>query len=515
MRQTDDPTPAAESPGAGAVLLLMAAVFLLWSAMPALVQTVPHADNVEQLGWSHFLEWGYLKHPPLSTWLTHAALTVLPPTDLTTYALAMACVAATLWITWRAARLVLDAEGAWIAVLLTSADYYLMGRGSFLNHNTVMLPFVAASAWAVLSIVRGAGWSAWLVLGLAQAAGMLTKYQMAVVILANGLALLAAGCYRRPDFLRDASLACAATLLPLFPHALWLPQNGFSSFEYAGHSLLADLGVLERVREALVFLVQQVGRLAPALVVGAVVVGISWRAPSPPAPLPDGEGGKTDRPSPPGRGEGVRVSRALLLLTWIPVTCVLVLTLFLGVSPQNHWGATTTILVPLFAVTRLRTRLRARPVLLGVACVHAVAAIFLLVYASLIKPEFHNRFPAAGLAEEALLAWKARVAGPLRVVIGPDWEAGALAMHLPGFPYALSSGKRAQAPWVTDPLLERCGALLVWRPAQDEAAQVGEIFAARARDAGEIHAVGPRGEQSSLRIAVIAPVQAGVCVEGQ
>ena len=53
--------------------IFVAVVVLAWSVLPALLQTVPHADNIEQLNWAHRLQWGYLKHPPLPTALLWAA----------------------------------------------------------------------------------------------------------------------------------------------------------------------------------------------------------------------------------------------------------------------------------------------------------------------------------------------------------------------------------------------------------------------------------------------------------
>ncbi len=190
--------PARSEAGTGTALAVVAACALIWAALPALLLSAPHGDNVEQLNWSHALQWGYFKHPPLPTWLLRAAIELFGPSATLTYALAMACVALALLLLWRCARLVLEPELALIALLVSSADYYLMGRGSFLNHNTVMLPFVAASAWAVLQIVQAGSWSLWLVLGLAQGLGLLTKYQMALIV-SNTRAIACWPRLRRPS----------------------------------------------------------------------------------------------------------------------------------------------------------------------------------------------------------------------------------------------------------------------------------------------------------------------------
>ena len=57
----------AEFRGATAALAVVLACALIWSLVPAVLLSAPHGDNVEQLNWSHGLQWGYLKHPPLPT----------------------------------------------------------------------------------------------------------------------------------------------------------------------------------------------------------------------------------------------------------------------------------------------------------------------------------------------------------------------------------------------------------------------------------------------------------------
>ena len=480
-----------------------------WSMLPELLQTVPHADNVEQLNWAHALQWGYLKHPPLPTALLWTASAAFGPSAFLTYFLAMACVGASLLIIWRCA-LVLGGPGAGnvalTALLLTSADYYLMGRGSFLNHNTVMLPFVAASAWAVLQIVRDAPgqstWRPWLLLGLVQALGLLTKYQMAIIIAANAAALLACGPWRQPGragaFAGHVLLCAVATALPLLPHYLWLQQHAFSSFTYAEHNLLADLPLLQRIGHTLGFLVQQVGRLAPAAVALGLALLLQRRQMKDTASAPGGPAGVAAKAA-----VDPKLALALLYLAVVPLGIVVGLALVGGVAPQNHWGASATLLLPLLLATRLPAARALRPVaaLAGVLAVQAMAVIWNIVVA-FQSPGFHHRFPAQPLAAMAQAYWQQHEPGPLRVVVGPDWDAGAIALFLPGHPAVLASGNRGQAPWVTDDELARCGALVFWRPEQAAQDQVGAAISDRIEY--------PVTLQSPARYAGVATIAAGI-----
>jgi hypothetical protein len=509
-------------------LAVVLACALTWSVLPAILLSAPHGDNVEQLNWSQAFQWGYFKHPPLPTWLLRAAIGVFGASAALTYALAMACVAVALMLLWLCARQVMPAREALVALLVSSANYYLMGRGSFLNHNTVMLPFVALSAWSVLRIVRGAGWPMWLLLGLAQALGLLTKYQMGLIILANAAALLAAGVHRQPRFGAHLILASVATLVPLIPHALWLADHHFTTFEYAGHSLLAGLDALHRLSACASFLAQQVARLAPALVALLLLIIFS-RQRSPPVPLPHPPAPRSrlrqasaaeattcttaERLTAQGdAANALAAMRALSVLALLPLAGIVVLVLIAGVAPQNHWGSSATLLIPLLWVSRLRSTARQSIVVacMATALCHAVAIVWNLAVWK-FDPGPHHRFAARPLAALAQQHWSSRESGPIRLVIGPDWEAGSIALYLPGHPAVLPDADWRQAPWIDRDLLSRCGALLIARTNAPLQQQLSLPEVAKASELTILKATDSRGRESTVQAALITPSLANAC----
>ncbi len=503
-----------QTDGIASALSVALACAVVWSVLPCLLLSAPHGDNVEQLNWAHALQWGYFKHPPLPTWLLRGGIELFGPSAALTYALAMACVAIALLLLWLCARELMAPNHALIALLLSTANYYLMGRGSFLNHNTVMLPFIALSAWAVLRIVRGADWRAWLVLGLAQALGLLTKYQMGLIVLANAAALLSAGVYRQPRFAAHLALASAATLLPLIPHGIWLVHHQFSTFAYAGHSLLADLSPARRLAACASFLGQQLARLSPALLALALM---RWFA-STHRPSFDRramEGKPVAAPSNsarlPAEARGAEAV-ALAILALVPIAGIVLLVLMAGVAPQNHWGASATLLIPLLWVSRLRPN--ALPsigaAVAATALCHA-GAIAWNVAAWKVDPGPHHRFAARALATLAHRHWAAHLGGPLRLVVGPDWEAGSIALYLPGYPAVLPNADLRQAPWIDPDLLARCGALVIGRTEVSLEEQLPVSLAPRAGDRTVLHASDRLGRESAVQAALIAPSLSSGC----
>ena len=509
-------TRANSAPLGGTAIALSAvlASALIWSALPSFLLSAPHGDNVEQLNWSHALQWGYFKHPPFPTWLLWAAIQIFGPSAALTYSVAMACVAVALLLVWRCAYQLLEPRQALIALLVSTANYYLMGRGSFLNHNTVMLPFVALSAWAVLRIVRGGGWPMWLVLGLAQALGLLTKYQMGLIVFANAAALLSAGVHRRPGFGAHATLASAATVLPLIPHAIWLADHQFSTFEYAGHSLLADLDAARRLTACASFLGQQLARLAPALLALAIVVSTAW-ARRPSFALRATEG----KPSPPAlrATEGstnapAQAMRALTVLAVVPICCIVLLVLIAGVAPQNHWGASSTLLIPLLLVSRLRAYPRQSIVaaVAATALCHA-GAIAWNVTVWRVNPGPHHVFASRTLAALAQRHWSLHESGPVRLVLGPDWEAGSIALYLDGYPAVVPNADWREAPWIDPDLMSRCGALVIARTGQPLERQLPDSLALSATDSTVLKAADMLGRESAVQAALIPPAPGRNC----
>jgi len=192
------------------------------------------------------------------------------------------------------------------------------------------------------------------------------------------------------------------------------------------------------------------------------------------------------------------------------VGIVLALALLAGVAPQNHWGASSTLLLPLLAVVLLAGP--GRPALLpALAATLAVqaAAIGWNIVAARTAPGFHHQFAARPLAAMSLAHWQQHTNGPLAIIAGPDWDAGALSLELPSHPDVLASGDRRQAPWISDARIAACGVLVVWRTGQDPAAQVGPELARQILFPVVLETRSARGLSSSIAAGIVPPTEPG------
>ena len=77
-----------------------------------------HMDVAEAFAWGQKFQFGYGKHPPLSGWVAGLWFKLFPVRDWSTYALAMAVLAAGLVISWFTALRVVDRRRAFFVVAM-------------------------------------------------------------------------------------------------------------------------------------------------------------------------------------------------------------------------------------------------------------------------------------------------------------------------------------------------------------------------------------------------------------
>ncbi len=205
-------------------------------------------------------------------------------------------------------------------------------------------------------------------------------------------------------------------------------------------------------------------------------------------------------------------ARALVTLALLPFAGIVALTLAFGVSPQNHWGATSTLLIPLLLVFALRAKpwLSIAPVAWATVLAH-LGAVAWNVVAWQVHPAPHHIFAARALAALAQNHWSQHQKGAIRLVLGPDWEAGSIALYLSGWPAVTPSADARQAPWVEPDLMARCGALVIGRPGEPLADWLPAGLAADAADWTVLAARDWRGHESSIQVAVLGPAPGFSC----
>ncbi|MDB5730331.1 MAG: glycosyl transferase [Variovorax sp.] len=454
------PPRARDAPWVAVALALWAAVWLLMLASTSLS---PPVDNVEQLTWVRTLAWGYYKHPPLPTFLLWPLVQVFGLHEWVASLAGALTIVTALFVCWRLTSELRGAKMAGLATLGTLCITYYSGRTYYYNHNMVLLPLVAGAAWCCWRAFRDRSLPAWLGVGTMLGLGALAKYQVGLAVASLLFFWWSQRGWRDPLHRRGLAGAALVAGLIFVPHGLWLVTHDFAPLHYAMRTSLGTaLSAGHRLLHSLNWLGDQIGRMAPALLLGTgLLAWTRWRPnpappPAPPAPSPD--------------------VVSVFLFSWglLPLVLIALLGVLIGAELQLQWG---TAFVPLTCAWLMEQaprgrwrQLRWRDALLGFAAVQIMLATFSWA-TSPMGPQalviHHNRnFPSQALADQLGPAARAALGGPIEVIAGPAQLAEALALRLPERPLVLIDGRIDFSPWIAPDRLARQRVLWVGGPGE-------------------------------------------------
>jgi 4-amino-4-deoxy-L-arabinose transferase-like glycosyltransferase len=462
------------------MLLVGLALFTcVWLTLLAYTSMAPPVDNIEQLTWVRSLEWGYYKHPPLTTWLFWVPARLLGLNAWTTYLTGAAFTLGAILLQWRLLKELRGVRYATLAIAAVLCITYYNDRLYYYNHNVVLMFFATAAlylSWRALSTGKLAWWAA---LGVAVGLGSLAKYQMAVALACVMVHWIHIRGWRDQAHRTGFLLAGLIALVIFVPHVQWLRTHDFGPVEYAMQSSLgAQLPRNARWLQASKWVLDQLlNRAMPAWLLLALPVFCSRRL-----RLDDrlARPGELDRPRPERAGYALLVIWGLVPLVFIPA-----LGIVFGADLQLQWG--TSFL--LFAVPAAMEMLgspqwwlhwRLRPVMHTFLVLQVVMlAVNFTTSArgpALAQDTHWRAFPAQALAQALQGPARAALGGlPICVVSGPPALAGALALELPERPLVLIDGRYDRSPWVQQHRARPCGVLEVSEGAR-YAQQVGAQF---------------------------------------
>ena len=439
------------------VLVLCLGQVILWGTACWLTYSAPEMDSAEQFVWAFSLESGYWKHPPLPTWIMHALMGVFGTSVALPFIATQACVVTALAITWRLGCEFMSPRRSLIAMTLASlVTYHNIGGDSF-NHNTVLLPFQAATLLWFHRATQRRQWHQWALAGLF--AGLSTMVKYVAVMPLTGL-LLYFVLDRRLHTRRGLAgllLSCAVCALVVVPNVLWLRDTNFLPFRYAREVTRELPGLAATLQGLADFGFTQLLRVLPLL------LGMAWmlwpnKATSVPA-------GIDEAPAP-------DVERADQAFIWINALAPLVMTvgvgLFSQVALQGRWGANAFLLaglLPMLVMRRPDSPTLLRRCLQAAIVIQIVLCLGQTLGKTVLADRFERRtranFPGAVLAHEAHRTWADHTDVPLRLVVSDIWLGGNVIAHTPQRLAVLIDGRHFKSPWVPLEAVERCGALIL------------------------------------------------------
>lgn len=439
------------------VLAYLFGMVCLWTILCAISHKAPDLDGMEQLVWAASLELGYTKHPPLPSWFMYFATQLIGRPVWLPFLMGQLFSGLGLWFVWKLGCELATRRQALIATLLVSTTAYFSLRGTIYNHNTTQLWSIACAIWLFYCALRDQRPLVWIGLGLVSALAMMTKYSALIQFAAFFLYMLRAGNLRDPRTWRGLALALAAFLIGISPHLYWLAEHHFEPLLYADSSLGAST-YLEAMRNMLDFTLDQIGRLAPMLIV--LLAWTLWQRRAP---------GR--QPAAARNLHGVAPHDRTFLL-WVgltPFISTLLISAILGTRLEASWASTFFILFGFYGLWWLRgpEPTQVRRIALLVIVIHILMATGYALARGPLAWETgrasRSTFPGPEIAALMQEKWSQYQPGRALYVIASDtWMGGNIAVNLNRHVQVYIDANDEKSPWFGRGTALHCGAVVAY-----------------------------------------------------
>ena len=432
--------------------------FWLWVSMRTVVWTCavtwtqPNAplDLLEWTAWGRCMTWGYPKHPPLAAWIAGAFAHLSPGDIWGVYIAGFLLAAVCLWAAWQMAREFLPPAPALAAAICLDGLLYLTGDAAEFNNMVVLDAAWALTALFFVRAIKTAELRWWLATGIATGLGLLSKYSMGMLLIPMMLFMFRDRNARHQLARPGPWLAVLVSLVLFAPHAMWLVQHHFITFQYAV-SRSADSRWFGHVTNPTLFLGAQLLKLLPVV---AVIVPMMGR----------------NRSSLPAQ------NRMLLdCVAWWPMVFILAISALTGCQLRDIWGSPflTFTGVWLLAYCGSFSPDALRKSRIAWACV-AVTMLVICTGKGLAVPYLFHRptrviYPGRQLAAEVTRRWHLYSTNPLPVVGGEAWRTDNVCCYSVDQPLGYTSGEMGDfvfepehSPWTSDADMKARGGVLLW-----------------------------------------------------
>ena len=407
-------------------------IILIWAAAGAVFNPSQLNDGWEQIVWAQHVEWGYWKHPPLTTWLMALPQHLFGASALWPYVLGGLCGVMTLLFTGLLASRVMPPPAVmWVALLFTLNNGFTR-RAQVFNHNSVLVMLCAALAWRVVVAMQSKRLIDWVWVGVCAGLALLTKYQALLPILCLGgvvvLSLVVPRWFKAQSGTSSLTptrprtgwvgllLALLVAALVFAPHVHWLWQHDGQTLKYADRSVEASTGSVWR--DALSLWVLQVRNWVPALAVVLLLAVIQ----------------KKSTESPP-RGELSPGHPLTWGLVWWPALALWMMAAA-GIPLQSHWGMQTLQFLVLLLALGCARRWGAPSLkawwLWGLLQGVGLVMLVLQMTGRMDRNQADVRkIPAKDIAAQVVRHWQTHCNQPTLSFEAPNHLVGMLLAHAP------------------------------------------------------------------------------------
>lgn len=417
--------------------------FLLWVFLPPLLAASYPLDVTEGIYWGHEWQWGYYKHPPLSSWVLysfHRLFGMVGP-----FLLSQIAVAVTLYLIYALGKKLLGRQKALLACAFQMGVFYFTWPTLEFNHNVAQLPVWAGLVYFLYRALETRQLRWWVGFGLLAGLGMLVKYSVALLLIVAVLYSL------HPDLRRSWKspgpwLALALAVLCFLPNVLWLIRHDWLPFVYT-QSRAAEAEQHSGGRwGALGFMFTQLFCHLP-LVLILLAGRVRFQLPI-----------------------WNRQLRFAAVMGLGPAVLLALLGLVFGIGLKDMWGMPMWNLSGVLIAACIPDKIANecclkcyRGVAVWLVMATALMAVYLQWGAQLRHKPARTDWPQTELAQAAQDTWDRLSSCPLDNVSGDRWIAGLIATHSVPQPSVVIGSDSRFSPWINPQRLMERGSLMVWQ----------------------------------------------------
>lgn len=454
--------------------LFLLIYFTIWSIAPAFLASSVPLDVSEGINWGSEWQWGYYKHPPLSSWILYSFYNLFG--HIGPYLLSQLFVLATIALVYLLARKVMTHQRALLASVLTLGVVYYNYPSLEFNHNVAQFPIWAGLSLLFYQCITDNRYRDWILLGIVGGLGMLTKYSVVFLLLPMALYLLLPTQWR---LLKTSKPWISAfIMLAVFsPHLYWLIQHDWLPLSYAsGRSHDSnEVSAVTAHFSWLGFSLTQIIAHLPLLVM-TILIRKQLSAPSIPfkalfksSPSITNLQSATANTS----DDHPHHNLALIYYLWLaPLALLIALSLLLGLGLRDMWGMpiwslSAIVLVSIIKSDAIDTVVPklSRYLMIWLGVVTLLMLTYLGFGHQLRDKPSRMDWPEQALTAQAEQTWQSISNCPLDSVSGDRWLGALVAMNMTdNWPSQMISGPASHSPWMSAARLQQQGTLVMQEP---------------------------------------------------
>ena len=384
---------------------------LIWTLVPSLSNKNLPLDTIEALAWGSNLDWGFIKHPPVSAFAVEIFFRIFSNNDWAYYLLSQIFVLTSFFFVWKLSNEILeDKTYSLLSVLLLEGIYFYNFTTPEFNVNVSQLPFWSLSVyffWKSLNYNKNIYW---ILFGIFSALGFLSKYLFIYILIALFIFFIL-NFKKYQKSLKGYILSILTSLILLTPHFIWLFENNFVTIFYGlNRSGLSEFSMINHFKHPVELLIKQIIILIPFFfMVFTTLKKLKFKI-------------NTNK----------KKIIFLLFINLIPIFLIFMTSLILGVKIRTMWMTPFylffgTLFLLIFKNLVDLKKIKKFYYTFLVFFILSPLAYLAVSYADETK---RTDFQGKEISRLVQNKWDDNFTNEIKIVVGDEWYAGNLSYHL-------------------------------------------------------------------------------------